>query len=187
MIRAGQAQANLKALGLLKPATRERVQRHLSPETIEAIRNANRFTWIPVKLDIEVTEAVHEECGETGLTDWAKESFLQAMKTPVLGPMYNGIVRLFNIQPAGMFKLAPLAWRAAYRNCGELTIEEVSSGLKGTISSLPAILAASRPYFIGVAGVFEAVLNLNRNQGKVLLKALSAKQGLAEFLMLSAS
>jgi hypothetical protein len=162
------------------------VQRHLSPETVETIREANRFTWIPVSLDIEVTEAVHEETGEDGLMDWAKEGFLHAMKTPVLGPMFSGIVRLFGIQPAGMFKLAPLAWRAAYRNCGELTVQEVSGvGLRGALDDLPPHVAECRPYFIGVAGVFDAVLHLSQHEGKVILKNLSPRRRRAEFLLLS--
>lgn len=186
MIRAGQAQANLKAVSLLKPLARGRVERHLSPESVSLIRESNRFTWIPVIHDVEVTEAVHEETGELGLMEWAKDGFLSAMKGPVLGAMFSGVVRLFGVQPAGMFKLAPLAWRAAYRNCGELTVEETpSGGLRATLGNLPLRVAQSRPYMLGVVGVFDAVLELNRYKGKVSLKNLSTKHRRAEFILLS--
>jgi hypothetical protein len=117
--------------------------------------------------------------------EWAKESFVQALKTPLLGPMFSGIVRLFNMQPTAVFKLAPLAWKAAYRNCGELDMTgNGSTDIRGALTGLPEILAKSRPYILGVAAILEGILDLTKTPGKVAIESQDVKKGLVKFIML---
>lgn len=163
----------IEALGEEK---KNRVLGRLSNETLQAIQQSKEDDWLPIAVNLELVSCLSAELGEAELYHLGMKSFTNSVSSYVVGPFFRTAINLFRIKPSSVFRLAPQIWKAIHRNCGELTVTEHGKQAEQILlSSLPIEMASSRPYLIGIAGCFQAVLALSEVEGKVTLEKQSEK------------
>jgi hypothetical protein len=171
-IRAAQLQENLVALAVLGDEVAERVLADVPAEVLARIREATRVAWLPV---VEVNEpllrAIRARAGDEGLRDFARAAALRSATSRLFGPIVEPLVRMFGLKPGVLLRVPPLAYRATFRNMGELSV--VSSAPHRVLFALRHLPPqVERDQFLLVmAGAIESALAHAQVIGRVDLLA----------------
>lgn len=177
LIKAAQIKANLTYLDHLGEDAKRKVLAALRPETVRQIEDSTRVDWLPLELDIELTDTVVKVVGDKGMSDWALTCLMVSSQSGLLGPLVTGSIRLFGLSPKAVFKIAPKAWLAVFKNCGHLVIEDKA---KTTIElvghNLPQQMIESNAYLVGIQGSFRAVFELTRFKGNITIDRRSIER-----------
>jgi hypothetical protein len=168
LMRASHQQSNLDALAALGEELEKKALAHISEDTLRTVREAPRNAWLPVEHDIDITEAVYRELGTEGVRGWSRDALLRSMEGPLLKPFLDGAVAVFGLKPTQMYRVVPRGFPSVYRACGDLTYLGDGDG-RVTLhwERVPPVLMAHRPYVEGIAGAFEAVLEVCKVTGRV--------------------
>ncbi len=173
-MRASHVHANLRSLELMGQDQAQRVRDAVDPDVLRAIESATRVAWLPVELDLELSEAVDRILGPQALTDWSRLAMQDSFRGPLLGPVVDGAVRLFGLHPGRLAKVFPRGWTQIYRGCGDLKTEP-SGGDSVRISHVapPELLRVSDVFHRSVAGAFSALFDVARVRGEVSVVVLA--------------
>src|SRR6185503_18248737 len=97
-MRASQMKTNVASLAELGEVG-TRVLAAVRPQTLEEIDRTVGVSWLPVGLDVELTEAADRMLGRDGLERWSRDSMRKSFDGPLLRHMVEGAVRLFGLEP----------------------------------------------------------------------------------------
>jgi hypothetical protein len=160
-IRGTQVRENVASLGKLGPDEGEAVRDALPEDVYRRALEVSRVEWVDVAVDVLITEAVESALGHEAMLRWSRRAIQAARDTPLLGPMFEGGLALFGVQPAAFLKLLPRGWGHVYKNCGEVSVTRSGKGY-ATIqwSGVPEVIAQSDAYLAGVGASFEALLQI---------------------------
>jgi hypothetical protein len=154
-VRAAHLKDDLKALSILGPEVEAGVRARLTPALLAQLTESTNTSWIPIAINVEMTEAVHALAGAVGSRAWARESFLASLKG-FFKPLLQAITTIFDPSPATISRHAPRAWNATYRDCGDLIIENLAPDqLRVSLSGFPKPLLQVG-FRAALAGTFEA-------------------------------
>lgn len=157
-MRASYLISNLKALERLGPAD-ERAVRERVPDVIREIEQSVSIAWLPLELDVSMTEAVEEVCGGVRLRRWCAEAMADSMSGPLLRPMLAAVQRM-GITPHTALRRVPYGWKLIYKGCGTLTYTQLDT------RSSQIVLVGAPPQMVGdtylnaIAGTFEGVIEV---------------------------
>jgi hypothetical protein len=156
-MRGSHLKANVESLAHLGPEP-ERAIRDAVHGVVRAVEESSRVAWLPLALDVELTEAVDRACGRARMKHWCRDAIARSTEGPLLRPLILGLQAL-GFAPHNTLKRAPYGWTLIYRGCGELRYERVSERECALVQDdvAPAMLA-SEPYLDGIAGAFEAAI-----------------------------
>ena len=167
-MRAHHLQSSLEAVDVLGPEVTADVHSRVSPSTLETIRRAPH-DWLPIALDVELTEAIAAVIGIEGVRRWSHDALARSLDKPFMSPLL-GALRVFGVTPAGYTKLGPRGWAGIYRDAGALVREQTGpSEVLLTHVDVPPVVMASEATHEGTAGAFEVVLKACRVAGEVRL------------------
>jgi hypothetical protein len=62
-VLAAFVQSTLEAVDALGPDVAGRVRARMRPESLAALRDASRIAWVPLALDVELTDCLYAELG----------------------------------------------------------------------------------------------------------------------------
>jgi hypothetical protein len=173
-IRCSQIKNKLKALSLFDEPVRDQVLKKISKKTLAIIEESKGDQWIPLELNIEISECAFAVMGKTGMYDWCAKAFLLSIGSPLVGSIFRSALNIFRVSPGALLKRPSQIWAQIYRNCGELsTFKDGLYSLKIVIQDLPPMLVGSRAYLIGIAGSFYAVVAFAGYKGYSELEQLS--------------
>ncbi len=169
-VRAAFTQAALHAALAAEPV---RLRAALAESPLDQVLDASRSAWIPVEIDMDVTEAITAVLGPDRCTEFWRKSLVETMRSPILGPMVDGVVAVFGLAPESLLRWTPRAWSAVYRNCGTMTVLErgIREGRIGFDDITPALLR-SGAFIEALRASFEAVFTLCRVHGEVQVESL---------------
>lgn len=158
-MRGSQLHANLVALQTLGAPEAEAI-RAVAPDAVRDIEAAIAVAWLPIELDVALTDAVVEVVGHDRMRAWASEAILESTRGPLLGPITRTLVAM-GMTPASPLHRVPLGWPLVYRNCGEVTAERVDEHtvLLQHIEP-PRAMSLSVTYREGIAGTFEGLMKI---------------------------
>lgn len=91
--------------------------------------------WLPLRVDVELTECLFEVAGEERALQVLHNNMANTFDSMVLKPILDGAFGIFGCSPAKMLKWSPKVWYLLYRNCGQLVLaksDDRSAVLKGT-------------------------------------------------------
>ncbi len=148
-----------------------RVLARLRPETRRALELASAVSYVPVEIDVEVTERLFDEAGATRACELLRENLSISLETPLLSALVSGALRLFGRVPARVLGWASKMWSQIYRDAG--TMEWVAEGPETgrfELRDLPACVATSRPYLVGFAAAMSAGLEMIGVEGDVQIE-----------------
>ncbi len=105
LMRASHIQSNLASVEMLGAGEAHRVRHALGAGRVATIEEAGRMEWLPLEIDVALTDAVGEVAGMDGVRRWARTSIQQSLDGPLLGPLRDGAVRLFGLAPGKILEM----------------------------------------------------------------------------------
>jgi hypothetical protein len=182
LVRAAFTHGTLASIDQLPGDTGAQIRALVRPGSLARIEAASRLDWLPVEMDVELTEALAAVLGPERSAEFWRRTLLDVASTPLLRPIVEGGVRLFGHTPEDLLRWFPKLWDSIYRGCGTLKVEERRAGLaRMVVEDLAPVLGGSRAYLDGLCASFEAIFVFIRVRGEVRLEALDAEAGRAEF------
>ncbi len=167
-IFAGFVRSTLDTVARVDADLGARVRGRLLPETLRVLEHASAVSYVPVEIDVEVTERLFDEAGATRACEVLHENLSISLETPLLSALVSGALRLFGRVPARVLGWASKMWSQIYRDAGTMEwIPEEPAGGRFELRELPACVAASRPYLIGIAAAMNAGLEMIGVEGDV--------------------
>lgn len=150
----------------------ERVRARLDQPVRTALEAAGPVSFVPVELDVSVTEALFAEAGEECAREILRDNLLATFDAPILSSFIAGALRLLGRDPARLFGWSTKVWGQLYRDCGSIRFLPTGDGAgRLELADLPACIAASRPYLSGLEAAFDAGFALLDLDGTVRLAA----------------
>ena len=170
-IFAGFVRSTLDTVDRVDADLGARVRASLKSETQRALELASAVSYVPVEVDVEVTERLFDEAGATRACEVLHENLSISLETPLLSALVSGALRLFGRVPARVLGWASKMWSQIYRDAGtmEWLVEGPAAG-RFELRELPACVSASRPYLIGIAAAMSAGLEMIGVEGDVQLE-----------------
>ena len=166
-MRAGQVKENLEALETLARAADVRAA--MAPADLALIDDVSRLAWLPVRVDVALTEAVARVCGVEAMRQWSQVSIRRSFAKPLLQPLIAGAMQVFGLSPSAFYRVVARGWSNVYRGCGELTVVDVTSDGCGILwQGVPVEVTPN--YLEGVAATLLAILEVTQVKGAVAIE-----------------
>lgn len=157
-MRASYMISNLKALERLGPKD-ERAVRATVPDVVREIEESVSIAWLPLELDVRMTEAVEQVCGGVRLRRWCAEAMVDSMSGPLLRPMLSAVQRM-GITPHTALRRTPYGWKLIYRNCGALDYNQLDARSASIVLRAAPPQMTGETYLNAIAGTFEGVIEV---------------------------
>lgn len=144
---------------------------------IERIETASNLEWLPVSVNLELTDAIFR-----GLGDEPADAFYQSwLKRQMSAPAFAGLVRtalsLFRFDTAAIAKWIPKAFELMYRDYGQFSIEPLGPlHVRVSLGSMPRELATHTNWQRSVASGLHALYFLTGVKGTTALASASATE-----------
>jgi hypothetical protein len=164
------------AVRRLPPSKQDSVLQGLDT-LIERIETASNLEWLPVSVNLELTDAIFR-----GLGDEQADQFYQNwLKRQMSAPAFAGLVRtalsLFRFDTVASAKWIPKAFDLMYRDYGRFTIEPLAPlHINVSLGSMPQELATHKNWQRSVASGLHALFFLTGVKGTTELTCASATQ-----------
>jgi hypothetical protein len=166
----------LAAVRRLPPSKQEAVLNGIG-SVVERIEAASNLEWLPVSVNLELTDAVFR-----GLGDEQADAFFQSwLKRQMSAPAFAGLVRtalsLFRFDTMAIAKWIPKAFDLMYRDYGQLSIEPVSPlHLQILLSAMPTELRSHQNWQRSVSSGLHALFFLTGVKGTTELTCAGGAQ-----------
>lgn len=158
-MRGSHLKSNVESLATLEPPLGEQVRAKVA-DVVRQIEEAVSVAWLPLELDIRLTEAVDEVAGREGMALWARGAIVRSTEGPLFRPMLAALVRM-GLTPHTAFRRVPYGWNLVYRGCGELRYESLGEH-EGLIvqEGAPLLMRQSPSYVAGIAAAFDGIAQI---------------------------
>jgi hypothetical protein len=167
---------------LLEPQLTVQVRDCFGPEALDAVRDAMPLAWLPLQLNVELTEAVTLIIGSERAAPFFRGMVLREYKTSLFKTFIDGVTRAMRITPAVFVKLAPRGWDLVYQECGVLTpLELTADRARLSLAELPAICVRDAVWLESVKNSFYTAFDLSHVEGEVVFDELSLERRRAVF------
>jgi hypothetical protein len=142
----------------------------LPADVLAAIADASGLDWLPLSLDLQVTQAVYDGLGTAEADRFFREHMAGAFDGPILQTLVATAVRLFGLDPASFARWVPRAWQLIFREVGQWRVEGLAPGATSatlTLARLPAECADHLIWHRSVSRSMSALFDLARVSGTV--------------------
>jgi len=181
-ILASFVQSTLDAADRADARLGARLRSRLAPSTLRSVEDAASISFLPVALDVEVTECLFAEASEERARAVMRSNLASTFEAPVLASLVSAAMRMLGREPARLFRWSPKVWGQLYRDAGELHwVDAGPSAGRLVYQGLPARVVASRPYLIGVEAALGATFELMGVAGEVRLADVDPRLGRAVY------
>lgn len=155
----------LAAVRRLPPSKQDLVLAGLEP-LIERIEAASNLEWLPVSVNLELTDAVFRTLGD----EQADAFYQNWLKRQMSAPAFAGLVRtalsLFRFDTSAIAKWIPKAFDLMYRDYGSFTIEQLApQHLNVVLSAMPPELSSHKNWQRSVSSGLHALFFLTGVKG----------------------
>jgi hypothetical protein len=155
----------LAAVRRLPPSKQDAVLEGLD-ELVEQIETVSSLEWLPIRANLDLTEAVYKKLGE----EQADVFYQNWLKRQMSAPAFAGLVRtalaLFRFDTVALAKWIPKAFDIMYRDYGSFVIQEDGpEQLQVELRDMPAELLDHRAWHRSVANGMHAVFFLTGVKG----------------------
>lgn len=163
-------------------AAGERILRGVSTEVRHRIAHASAIDWLPIELDLILTEAVVDALSPQAARSFFHDLTVADLERPLLKPLVSSSVALYGQDPGGLVRQFPLAWVQLVDSCGEVSVlEHPEGGVLIVFEGLsPALLRRERVWLQAVCASLSALLTVSGKAGAVELTALDLGRRRAE-------
>lgn len=177
-ILASFVQSTLDAADRADASLGTRLRARLRPETLRLVEDAASIAFLPIAIDVEVTECLFAEAGEERAREVMYSNLASTFEAPILSSLVSAAMRLLGRDPARLFRWSPKVWGQLYRDAGELRWFDGGPGAGRLVyEGLPPAVVGSRPYLVGVEAALGACFGLMGVDGEVRLGEIERARG----------
>jgi len=181
-ILATFVQSSLEEMVKLDVELGNRVRAGLKPDVLEAIETASPISWLPVEVDVELTECFFRVAGAERARRAFREAMAKAIERPLLRTLVDGALGIFGRNPAKIMRWVPKAWSLIYRDCGQMRCAHAGEGsVSLELVLLPPSIVHSRCYLTGTAATLSAFFDWLGFEGQVRIEGPCATTRTASF------
>jgi hypothetical protein len=169
-IFAAFVRSSLDAVDRVDASLGARVRARLQPETRRALEEASAVSFVPVEIDVDVTESLFAEAGHARACEVLRENLSLTFESPLLSTLVSGGLRLLGRAPARLLGWSSKFWTQLYRDAG--TMDFVADGSHAgrlVLRDLPACIVDSQPYLLGMAAALGAAFEMMGVEGEASL------------------
>lgn len=160
-MRASYMQSELHALPTLGDDVAAELRQCLGEELVRTVMSADGSAWLPLAVDLQLTDVVRRRVGARALRTWGSSTMRIAIEGPLLRPILRAAVALFGMTPLTVVRHASITWSEIYRGCGEMRVEQLGPDrVRIHVEHAPPMMLEDLSYLEGVAGALEAGLQL---------------------------
>jgi hypothetical protein len=127
-VRARHLKTLLSALERSGAATVAAVRARAGAALLERIDAATPAEWLPIELDVALTEAIARELGPRRTHAHFRAATGLDYETSLFRGFVHMASNLFGLTPATYVKLLPKGWSLVFRECGEFRAGEPATG-----------------------------------------------------------
>lgn len=129
----------------------------LAPGTLREIEAALPVRWLPLRHDVELTEALFAAAGPEAARRVFRDAMAESMDRGFLGPLVRGALRLLGRSPERLLRWTSKVWVTLYRDAGELVVAETTGegALRLELLRAPASMREKPDYLHGMAAAVE--------------------------------
>ncbi|MDQ3033619.1 MAG: hypothetical protein M3Y87_14465 [Myxococcota bacterium] len=158
-MRASHLKSNLESLADLG-VEHEQAVRSAVADVVRQIEESSRVAWLPLELDLELTDAVDRHVGRERMKRWGREAIARSAQGPLLRPLMLGL-QAMGLTPHTALKRAPYAWTLIYRGCGDLEYQHAGEREIVLVHDrVPTAMLRSTSYLHGIAGAFDGAIEI---------------------------
>lgn len=130
----------------------------LGAATRTAIERALPLAWVPVDIDVEVTEAVARRFGLAEASSLVAARQREELGSPLFNTFLKTVMRIWGATPTLIVKQLPTGWKQLYSDCGTVTPLNSKPGeSRMVLSGLPPVCTAARAWMASIPTAFQAV------------------------------
>jgi hypothetical protein len=153
-------------------------------ELIERIESAGNLAWLPIAVNLQLTDAIFDTLGE----EQADAFYQNWLKRQMSAPAFAGLVRtalaLFRFDTAGVAKFIPNAFDLMYRDYGTFVIEQTGpEQVDVELQAMPAELVDHEHWLRSVCSGLHALYFLTGVRGTSQLISIDPSKRSVRFLL----
>lgn len=138
----------------------------LTDDTLRTVAAASGLDWLPVSVNLRLTQAVYDGLGAAEADRFFRAHTLASFDGPVLRTLVVTAVRILGLDPASFARWVPRAWHLLFRGVGEWSAsEDGPASAVLTLARLPIECAAHPVWLRSVARSLEALFDLAKVKG----------------------
>jgi hypothetical protein len=153
----------------------------LPAEAIATVARAGGLDWLPLALNVQVTQAIYDGLGAAEADRFFRAHTMASFEGPILQTMVTTAVRMFGLDPVSFARWVPRAWHMIFREAGAWRVPEPAPGASALVlvlGGLPAGCADHQVWHRSVACSIAALFDLAQVSGvaEVLPRAPGARE-----------
>jgi hypothetical protein len=175
----------VESIDALAPAVRDRIRVRLPPEHVSAIDDAVPAVWLPMHVNLSVTDATALELGPQAAHTFFRALVGAEYQTDTFRAFLASVARLLGLTPTTYVKMAPRGWELVFKNCGALrplARERQQAWLEYT--NIPQICLQNELWMESVRSSFYSAFDLTRVEGEIRWEELDFSRRRAVFQFL---
>jgi hypothetical protein len=140
----------------------------LPAETLSVVGKASGLDWLPVALNLQVTQACYDGLGAAEADRFFRAHSLASFDGPILQTMVTTAVRMFGLDPVSFARWVPRAWHMIFRETGEWRVPDAppdAAALVLALTELPPECAEHQVWHRSVSRSISALFDLARVPG----------------------
>lgn len=122
--------------------------------------------WVALDRHVDLVEAAVEVMGIEGIHEVGRERLAEDLRDGPLANIVRSWLRTFADSPSRLLRVAPYLWRAGFRDCGDMVVDDVQEqALRFKLMHAPERLRASEAWRTLLAGFGQGLLELAQVEG----------------------
>jgi hypothetical protein len=169
-VRARHLKSIVDAIVALPPGDAQRVLARVPEPTRRAVADATSIDWLPIRLNLELADAVHDALGAPRYHRFFLECQLTAFSGPLLKLVVEAGLRVLRLDAPAFVGWIGKGWNLVFRECGTWVTEAALPGeAQLRLERLPAECARHAVWLRGVGHALDALWPLAGTTGAFTL------------------
>lgn len=140
--------------------------------------------WLPVEHHVTLAVVLYEAFGPARAHDYYRRDFVASLARPPFASLVKTGARVLGMTPASFLRWSGRVYENIFQECGSLHGEVIAPGLgKLVYERLPAVVAASDPWFASAQGSMYGIFDFVGKSGVVRLDKSRRAEGRLELVL----
>jgi hypothetical protein len=167
-VRARHMKAFMEAIDALKPPDAGSVRALANPDALLEIETCLPSAWLPIEMDVELTEHVSNVLGAARADRFYQKLTLGDYETSVFKSFIDMTVRMIGLSPNTYVKMVPHGFGLMYRDYGSFrALEREENRARLLFSTIPAVCCKNPLWLESVRSSFHTAFDLTNTRGLV--------------------
>ncbi|HMJ13994.1 MAG TPA: hypothetical protein VK524_21400 [Polyangiaceae bacterium] len=182
-VRARHMKTFVETIDALDERVRARIYARLAADDIETIAQAVPVVWLPMNLNVLVTDATSLELGPQGAHDFFRALVTAEYRTDTFRSFLASIGRLLGLTPSTYVKMTPKGWELVFKNCGSFRpMERERERARLEYKDIPQMCVQNQLWMESVRSSFYSAFELTGVSGDIRWEELDLNRRRAIFL-----